>query len=651
MRDDTENYASKRAISAKLLDRTWPKIEQFFNDQQAFAENLQQYWAAWACEELESMYDGIHDLFLPTVHDAIEAGVKRDMSVVFPTSKVWVGVLGANSDAAVGVQRMTNAHLINNGFMDTMRLGIRTARITGNIIVYVDWVTEKREIPQLDDTTGEEFMAEELLHEGPIFRAVQTENFIILPIMSTIQKAHLVGERRWVSEEDFEDRLEDGYYIADKAFTKELEHFGDNPDQKNIFDAKNTGIGVRVTQGIKMIGVVDVFMDVDIGNGKEPCVVTFTRNRVLRIVKNPFRRGKRPYFAAVRKDAGTGFFGHGDAQFVKPFNIAANDLINQGLDSATYAVNPIFRVQPDKSPNWKTFLLAPGAMWVGGMVEPIQIENLAPQAYELVMGLKQQVAETMGLVPPVPSSTPGRKAPATINAMMQAELQMQEADWIRNLESNVLVPICKFLLELDQDNRQEHIVFAESEAEFRVIEPHLVGREFIWEWRGSTQASNPVKIQQVMTALNILSKIPPGALGDKEINIAPLLDYLFGTLLGLPNQDEIIRDSNISIDPHIENFALMKEVTLPVNKGDNDEQHIQVHSMVQTQASQLHNQQHVAQMLKKKQAQAQQMMGRTGPGGQGPMVNPPGSQPPNPTPKGSGMPQPGQAPMQGTGGA
>jgi hypothetical protein len=228
----------------------------------------------------------------------------------------------------------------------------------------------------------------------------------------------------------------------------------------------------------------------------------------------------------------------------------------------------------------------------------------------LVNDIKMQIQTTMGLTPPV-NVDQGSRKPAAVAAMMQSEIQMAEQDWARSFEQNILVPAARWILALDQKHRKNPVTtFGVSEQLMEIDISGLDPKQFLFTWLGSRQATNPAKSQQVLTALNILSRVPPQALGGKTLDLAPLLEYLFGTIFALPVADKIISDprENTSIDPRIENQGLGMGVYLPVHKQDDDMLHMQVHSQIQTPEARDHMQEHMKQAHLKMQAQQQAQM-------------------------------------------
>lgn len=653
--EETVNHATQKSVRDRAVQKIWPKIEAFFQDNETFEREVREYWEVWNASKSSLTYEGIHDVVVPVSHDAIETCVKRDMGVFFPVSNTWVDVTGDSWEDANEVKARVNTLLFDNDFMGTMRLGTRTARVTGTLILYVDWVKEKGKVLEVVHE-GEDGMPlaepevrekEKFVKDYPVFRVVSPTDFIILPVTAQkIRDAWLCGERRFLSEHEFREMMDDGTFVKDRNFLSALLH---TPKEATVYDAKSHGIGIkRSAGGDKTIGVVDVFTDFDLGEGPEPALLTFSQSILLRAVKNPFWSKKKPYFSTPKMRDGETFFGHGDIQYIADFNDAANDYANQGLDSGTYALNPMIAVDPALAPNYKSFVIGPGMIWTGGNPTPMTFPNLAPEAMGLIQQLKTQVMETAGIMPPSPQNN-GRRAPAAVAAMQSAEIQMAEQDWARAVETDILVPVSQWVFELDRQFRETDLFYTQSDMKLAVIEPKLHTGNFRFTWLGSRQAMNPQKAQQVMTALNILGKLPPQLLGDKKLDLVPLLEYLLGSVFSLPHMDRVLKSQGETYNPMLENLALDKEVDLPVHEADNDLEHIHIHAEISTHATLKHIQLHMKQLEAKTNAQQQQMAGKinqspqapappkgpapVGPGGHGPM-RPPGNAAPTGKPQG-----------------
>jgi len=591
----------------KILSTIGKRVEKAFSSEsrKKFESKIADYWKAWNAQSIDSQYDGFHTVTLPFAHDAIEACVKRDVATFFPVSNEWVTATGPDQEVSYKISKLLNHHLVSSEFMDTIRIVDRTARVTGTGILYADWENDldpDEEEPDLETLNP---LAEQEVEEGTVFRSVGPENFLVEPITClSLKKASLVAERRFLDVGMYRRLVEEGVYEASKDLEKYLK--GDiDEGLKDILEAKNSGIGLKGEGLSTVIIVVDVFTEFE---GKD-MLITLSKGIVLRAEESPFGK-ERPYFGVSRKQDGQSFFGHGDIQYIMGMAEAANDFINQGLDSATYALCPVVSVDPKTSPNYKSFVMEPGAIWTGGSATPLQMPNLANEALGLVNDIKMQIQTTMGLTPPV-NIDQGSRKPAAVAAMMQAEIQLAEQDWARSFEQNILIPAAQWILELDQKHRKNPVTtFGVSEELMTIDLSGLDPKQFLLTWQGSRQATNPAKSQQVLTALNILSKVPPQALGGKTLDLSPLLEYLFGTVFALPVADKIISDprENTSIDPRIENQGLAVGVYLPVHKQDDDMLHIQVHSQLQTPESQNHIQEHLKQAHLKMQAQQQAQM-------------------------------------------
>jgi hypothetical protein len=339
---------------------------------------------------------------------------------------------------------------------------------------------------------------------------------------------------------------------------------------------------------------------------------------------------------------------------------AANDAINEGWDSAAYALMPIVMTDPAKNPRVGSMVLNLAAIW---QTDPkstqfAQFPQLWKDAFALVASAKTEILQLLSVSPAAMAQSTGGPAKKRNQAEVAQEQQadiLSTADVCTNLEDEILSPLLRWFVDLDHQYREDAITVRQYgqlglRLGMETVPPLQSDRRFEFRWFGVEAARSAQMLQQQIAAMNVVKGIPPDQMKGYEINLVPIVSLLVENSFGSRLAPEIFRDikSKFSIPPEEENQYLLGGLALPVHELDEDQQHMQVHvqAIEQSQgdptgAIREHMFYHRLQMNKKLQM-AQQSMATMqrgvpgGPGGAGPGV--------------AGTPRPGAQPMPPRGG-
>ena len=460
-------------------------------------------------------------------------------------------------------------------------------------------------------------------------------------------------KRTW-SEERLKQAIDDG--DVDKEIGDLLENDmgvygtgqdGDPKTSKKHIDAA----GITSSGDGKSIVVYEMYSRLKVRGERRLCKIYYAgglegKERVPSVRLNPYWNDKCPLLSAAQNKLSGSFKGASKiGAGVDKLQYGANDVVNQGWDSASYALLPIVMTDPTKNPRTGSMVLNLAAIWETNPKDTqfAQFPPLWKDAFQIVASAKTEIFQVLSVSPAAIAQSTGQKVKrnqAEIANEQQVDI-LSTADVCTNIEDEILTPLLRWFVDLDHQFREEEITVVEygqmgiaaKLEEIPVIES---SRRFEFRWFGVEAARNAQAIQQQISAINVVKGIPPDQYKGREINLVPVISLLIENAFGSRMAPEIFRDlkSKLSMSPEEENRYLALGIALPVHELDEDQQHMQVHAQDMedgdpTGARREHMMLHRAQMNMKMQAQMAQISGmqRGPPPGGGPPQGAPGARP------------------------
>lgn len=111
---------------------------------------------------------------------------------------------------------------------------------------------------------------------------------------------------------------------------------------------------------------------------------------------NEYSKGVFP-FAAFRDYIDESlFYAKGEIDFIADEQELLNDITNQNIDSVTYALNQMTRIDPSRADLVNEYENVPGAVYVAkaGEIEPIRMGTVPPEAFMERQNIKNEIRET-----------------------------------------------------------------------------------------------------------------------------------------------------------------------------------------------------------------------------------------------------------------
>lgn len=661
MAEIDRNYLDSSVAKGQIPD-IWKKVDDIFEfEKRDQSDWINRFWDIYNCNLNENQsYAGNSKVYVPAVRDAIEARVKRFQSMLFPKIGNQIDVIsesGDRPDATVAVLE----HYVLTSALETLTPALlRAGDVEGQWSLEVMWSKKERIARRVREAFDEEsqstvlsLQAETVIHEGPLVEIIAAQDLGVYPMTSEcIDDAEIVVRRLWLTDGGMDQHVEEGWFDKDarKAARKSTKR---SPGQTRSGDA-----GQRKGQMGEgdLYCVYKVWADIRFPGSKqkEPAIIFMSSsNNILGIHANQYWSGRVPVISAPVEKIGGSFWGRSKVAHVEQMQYLLNDLINEGSDSAGFSVMPIVMTDPVKNPMVSSMILGLGAIWQTNPNDTqfVEFPPLWQHAFQTAAAIKMQIMESMDVNESMLGYAPkGRKNAQAIAQESQAAMA-SIVDTVRRLESGVFTPLLEWFYELDQQFRDDELLIMQTgrvgiQAKMERIQPFQLFERYWFKWNGSEQMMGAQRIQQMIAFMNVARGIPPQQLGNRRLDIGPILDFIAESVCGPVMKGEVLVDlsKQASLQPQYEDEIMANGLALPVNPTDNDAEHIPVHQQAAAQTGDPHGSirahilLHVRQMHEKTAMLGPQPQGAPGiPGGAGPGG-------PQPAPGVAGTPRPGAIP-------
>lgn len=673
--DRDAELGAKKSIKEQLV-KVYSAVEEGFINQASRVDEQIDNWDAYNCVlNANQFYSGNTQAYVPIIHNAVEARKTRFTNQLFPKGGRYVDVVSQNGDIPHAETALME-HYVRKAKLRTEVAPalLVNGDVEGQYNVYVDWSTAARHVVwktkkpvevsgvEMPEDLGDdvETMEEDvILEDRPTVEVLSDADVLILPVTcNSVEEALEQGGsvtiiRRWTKAQ-VKQMVDDDEIVGGEDMLTEMgkvERQGHSDMGKHHADAA----------GIKAKGKValtyETWTKLKIGKERRLCVAKFGGKDIILSCKlNPNWSDRCNLISVpVKKVAGV-VKGVPPVSPTTKMQYIANDALNEGMDSAAYALLPIIMTDPIKNPRVNTMVLDLAAVW---QVDPnstkfAEFPQLWKQSFEIIASAKNEIFQTLSVNPAMMPQGTGGKSKRN-QAEMATEQQVDiltTADAVTVLEEGIFTPVLERFAELDAQHRNEDILVKAyghmgMRAAMETVPPLQMGTRYSFLWYGVEQARNAAQTQQQIAFLNVLRGIPPQMLPGRRINMVPAIENAMAAIFGPRIAPLVFEDltKQLTIDPAMENEILDEGQIWPVSPQDDDPEHIQVHldDIKATGDPHGNKRQHIAwhqfQMTQKAAAQQQQGQGQPGTPGQGPPgiagVPRPGSQPAQPKQRGA----------------
>jgi hypothetical protein len=649
----------------ETLRKLYSDVEKAVTGQQDRTNSTLDYWDMYNCIlSGKQFYNGTSKIFLPLVHNAVNARKTRFANQIFPSSQRNIEVISEDANIPNSLVSLIE-HYIRKAKLRTQVIPalIKNGDVEGQYTIYVDWIENKRdvvykkfkpleielaegELQEDEDEQVEDIVEEEVTHQYPSVEVISDADFAVFPATSnSIEEALEKGGgavilRRW-SKATINQKIADELIDEDAgksllAVMGEQQQGGQPRDTaKAMTDAAGIKKDARGTFALvyEVWAKLSYKLPGDKKAKKRIYKMFFGGPEIfLSCRRNPWWSDKLPIISApVEKVVGS-FKGKSKISAgVADLQILANDAVNEGMDSAAYALLPIVMTDPEKNPKIGSMIMSLAAIWETSPNDTqfAQFPALWKESFEIIAAAKAEINQTLSISPAAITQALGKKKPnqAEIAQEQQVDI-LTTSDAVTNLEEGILTPMLQRMLELDHQHRNDALLVRQYgemgiSASMERVEPVQFHRRWELRWFGVEAARVASQVQQQISAVNVLRGIPPEMYDGYKLSLVPVIKQLVENTFGHRLAPHVFIDlrKQLAKDARIENMSLYQGELVTPNEMDNHQQHMAMHKQSSQELGdphrtfEVHMQMH--QIMLQKQAQAQQAKQQGNPGAPG----------------------------------
>ena len=646
---------SKRGKIKEDLLEIFSKIEEGFRDQYNRSNDNQDWWDIYNCLlTSKQFYVGNSKIFVPIVHNAVNARKTRFVNQIFPQAGRYVEVTTADGSRPDALASLLE-HYVRKAKLRTkvMPALCKAGDIEGQYNVYVSWCKRKRHVtwraavqPEMMEGMPNPAMApimdirhEEVEAAHPEVEVIADSDILVMPITADdIDEALEEGGsvttiRRW-GKAKLERMIDEGAIRKDEGEAMmEAMSKKSRPEDVDTSKTHADAAGIKGHGGRRYALVYETFTKLKIKGERLLCQAFYGgEQRILGARRNPLWCDKVPLLSCPVEKVGEFFKGRSKISDCADLQYAANDAVNEAWDSAGYSLLPIVMTDPERNPRTGTMVMSMAAVWETSPkdTQVVNFPQLWKEGFEMVNHCKAEVSQTLSVSPAAitQGAAAGKTGTRQNQAMVAQEQQIDiltTADAVTVLEEGILTPMLDLFIELDHQFRDDEItVRAFGEMGLRAgmerIPPVQMDRRYQFRWFGVEQARSAQQIQQGIAAMNVVRGIPPQQLNGYQVNLVPIITQLMENTFG-PRLAPLVfvsPEAQLPVPVEQENMMLAEGFEVPTHPMDDDQQHMQAHGQLMRSIQmsgegknlkkiQTHIWKHMQQGQAKQQAQMQQM--------------------------------------------
>src|ERR1019366_5412070 len=143
--DRTKQWMNDEKVKEKL-EGMYSDIVKGYEDKNEQKENIEEAWECYNCELNENQgYVGTSQIYIPIIHDAIEARVTRFSNMMFPMSGRYSEVTSVDAEVPYETMALLDHYVEKSRLRDSVVPSLlRSGDIGGQYTVEMTWKDRKR---------------------------------------------------------------------------------------------------------------------------------------------------------------------------------------------------------------------------------------------------------------------------------------------------------------------------------------------------------------------------------------------------------------------------------------------------------------------------------------------------------------------------
>jgi len=580
-----KNYASDSEISDRFLDKYKSKI----SDARKNRLDLENQWLddqrLWSCILDDQGYQGRSNIFVPELHSQIELSVEKSMSALFPGPDIVkaIGINGTPQDKAKKIEHAVRYELEHKANIYTKHQDFERNKILFGTSIYKGGFRKDLKTVYTRDVNGKPIKDQVPKYYGVTWETVDLFRWYIYPETGSLLDNELIFEDQWYPMDEVKDN--EDYVNTDNMQSSTLD-----PNHQWV-DAERYEM-VLITSAAATrkdyVFLTEVWTEFAFdGKEKVPAKAIIANDGTLiYLKKNQLWHQEHPYLGEryiVRP--GKMFYGFSLPDKLRSPQYQINDTTNHMMDSLTYILNPITVVDPGLMGDINSMKFHPGARWFGSVegIKPITYPDITPSGLRMVQELRGQFAQFSDTQPGVAPQLQGKARSATQANIINQNVTQRQRMMSKGEEASVLSPMCKlthsFLKQFMEDDWQ--IKYQGAAAGEWIVEnqtPSDIWGEAEWVWLGASAVEKTAVRSQQLLAFQQQALQAATVMGPGEIDLTLLLKKIASEALELNDIDDLFKSlrEKKTVNPEVENTAILMGRDVYVNYGDDDKLHMKV---------------------------------------------------------------------------
>lgn len=389
-------------------------------------------------------------------------------------------------------------------FRQTLGTGIKACCIYGTVVGYTGWKWEEKEVikkqpvsvtepdpetgeemPVVDETTGQPvtelqpMRVNEIEYDDPEVRAIDLGLFYVDPQAEQVDPARYCGHAEYKTREELQELAGQGILSIDwKKVPKDKK-------TNTAREYRMNSVGLSSDNGENADGGDDGLYEVLHYWEDDLHVVIINRAYVALESENPFWHKKKPYDKAVYIEVPGEFYGMGIPESLEDLQDELNTERNMRIDYRKFLLRRMFKVRKGSSIDKNSHLLnfrQGGIVPVEEMddVQELVSSDVPGSTFTEESGIKRDMQDASGAQDVVMgASGTGETATTTMSKDNNASMRFRLV--ISNLEKNLLVPIARKMLQLNQqfiDDERVLRITGDSNDDWQRVAPNEVQGQF-----------------------------------------------------------------------------------------------------------------------------------------------------------------------------
>ncbi len=606
--DNISRLENKREVIDKVV-KEFEDSERVLSDWKA---KVLTYYELYGLVQRKKHYQGLASIFVPEILRAVETITANIYDMIFGAPD-WMQYAGRDNNQedgpAIALTQLTYFQMDENNFRSRVMDSIRQMVLTGLTVRKILWDFEqvKRWRPEVVDGKRVPQMEWETIRDVWTFEPVDLLTFQVSDInvpYNDIQKARWIGEQYLVDRQWVRDRVRKGWYSEITFPDVEINH-SENAEppasrpQENIdrrlATSPFTVLNKRGKDEIierwglcpaKWVMTAEEMesQGIEEDDEVESVIVIGNRQALLKIEKNPFWHGQKPYVVCPYIPKEYQIPGMGVAEVGESLQEEINDTRNQTLDNKTMILATMWLKSRTSGIRNDDLVMRPN-----GVITTNDMQGLTALRPPVVTGVgtnmegiaKNDLRESVGAA----SNLQGIAQTGVDTATEQTSINQASVGRIKlaaQLYGELVLKPTFVMAEYNNYQYYDHVkvinVVGPVGVKYRSLSPDEIagGHKNVIIRVSLDSTENPaIQRQQLMTMFSQLQQMPPQAIAFHY----RLLDKIYGMFFEGHSLSEIYPNPNPDpknlLTPEDERDCCLAEEAVSAQPGQDHKKYIE----------------------------------------------------------------------------